>query len=407
MNLVIGIPLTIFVIALVFSRDLRHWMAQTFNAIWALIAMYAPRVARFLRTVLTAYAVAVLIAAVLIFILISVSLMIGWPVLTGICFILAIILLLIVILPVGIIRAITLKLFGRNVSVVPMSVRVVVSYVALFGFLGLIHPEIMSLNFVLGITLVGFFSIGLKKRFSFLEYVAWPVVAGMCLLIVMNYCWPRTFRATDRWLVSLGNVWNAHRDRNTVNNNTVAMVTYGKLKEDLNVVYDATLDHDSINQLKEIPMDLKQGTVVKLVNQSSDVMKYDGQGFIRIQLANKNNGHFPGGRKVWVEADLITIGTRDEIVSNSSANNSTVASPGINSETFTLHKGEQWFPTHQFHRGDKLTLTVRFNPVTHIQGNGSTETIGVGSREMTMCSDGSPAFEGQNGLSEVTVRFHS
>lgn len=408
MNLIpigISVLVLILVATLIFSRDFRHWVGQQLTGIWLLIQTYAPIVGGFLRTVLTAYGLVILTAAAVIFILLFGSLIIGWPMLTAICALWAIILLLLVWSPFGIVRAIILRLFKIKKSFLPMSVKTLVAYVALFGFLGYIHPEIMSIKFILGVALLGFISMGLRSKVKFLDAIAWPVVVGMCLLIVTNYLFPRTFRATDRWLVSVGNVHNAHRDRNTINNNTVSMVTYGKMKEDINVVYKAAFVHDTIATLKEIPVDIKQGTVVKIVNQSSDVRNYDGAGYILVQLAKKN-GHFPGGEKYWIEADLVTIGTRDEIVSNQTASSSSlVSSPVTASETITLHKGEQWFPTHQFRRGDKLTLAVKYSPVKHIQGNGSTETIGVGTRDMTMCTDGSPAFEGISGLSEITVSY--
>jgi len=75
------------------------------------------------------------------------------------------------------------------------------------------------------------------------------------------------------------------------------------------------------------------------------------------------------------------------------------------SEAFTLHPGEQWFPNHQFHPGEKFTVVVKFAPVKNLNGDGTAEIIPVGSQERVATSEGAPAFEGINQLSEVAVIY--
>lgn len=75
------------------------------------------------------------------------------------------------------------------------------------------------------------------------------------------------------------------------------------------------------------------------------------------------------------------------------------------SETFTLHAGEQWFPTHRFRNGDSMIVTIKYAAVQHIQADGSTEIIGIGSKPLTMCTDGSPAFKGIANLAEITISY--
>jgi len=306
--LVIGILVLVLAVALIFSRTFRHWLNQHLTAAWLIIRTFAPVVGRFLRMALTTYGLIILVAAWIIFLLLSVSLLVGWPVLTGVCFLLAIVLFIIAWLPAGIIT----RLLRINSAVLPPSIKAIVAYSAFFGFLAFTNPEVMNLKLILGAGLIGFMSIGLSKKIKFLDKVAWPVVLFICLSIGWNFFFPDNFRATTKWVASLINVFSADRDRNTINNNASASVTYGKLREDVNTVYRAVFQNDTIAALAEISLSLKKDSIIKVVNHKSKIQNFDGAGFIQIQLAKKN-GSFVGGRKVWIEADRIKPCTRREI----------------------------------------------------------------------------------------------
>lgn len=310
MNPIILLVILLFIGLLIFSADVRHWISEQLQAIWALLVYYAPIVGHFLRVVMTAYSVAILIAAILIFILMALALLVGSPILTGVCTILAICLGLLVWLPAGIIA----RIFRLSSDVIPVSIKRLVSYTAFFSFLAFTHPEIMSLKFLLGLALVGFIAWGLRSKFDLLAKVCWPITLLIIGVIGYQYFFPENFRATTRHFGSIGTVANAWQDRRSIKNDTWAATTYGRIKDEAPVVYYAFFKADTIAGLQEAPNNqLKKGTIVKLVSRKDDVENFDGAGFIQIQLA-KSNGSFVGGKKVWIEADrLDDIGTKEQV----------------------------------------------------------------------------------------------
>lgn len=306
---IIALVVIAFLVAVLFSADFRQYLSEQLAGIWALLATYAPIVGRFLRRTITIYGLFVLLSAVLIFVLTGLSLWIGSPIFTGICFLFSIILMIIAWLPAGVI----LRLFRVNSAVLPPTIRSLVAYTAFIGFIGLVFPEVFSLKVILGIALVGFISIGLSSKFQFLDKVAWPAVMIVCAVVIWNMASPNTYRSATRYWSSLLNRSAASGDRSSIRNNTVAGVTYGRIKANSDVAYFASLQEDTIASLSEVSVNLKKDSIVKIVNHKKEVMNYDGECFVEIQLRN-SHGRFVGGKKVWIEADRVQILTCNDVL---------------------------------------------------------------------------------------------
>jgi len=74
------------------------------------------------------------------------------------------------------------------------------------------------------------------------------------------------------------------------------------------------------------------------------------------------------------------------------------------SEIFTLHQGEQWFPSHSFNKGDKFVVIIEGAAVKHYDTDNS-DVMKPGTYSLVMATDGAPAFEGLAKLSKITVLY--
>lgn len=310
---IIGIIfLSIFVVALILSRDFRHWISETLTAIGLLIADAIPAVGGWLRDALdlvrraiSIYAFILLCTAVVTLVLMAIALFIPWPTGSAFLFVLAICLIILAWLPAGII----LRVFKVTDAVVPSALRALIAWVAFVGWLCLMTPDVITMKSLLGVALVGFIFFGSAFKTKAIDKLMIPLVVIMCLWVAWSYFWPESFRSTTRYTESWAKKIQTKKDRGSINNETDAATTYGQALQDITVLYKL----NNNNVLNDVMTDtVKMGTIVKIVSHKQEIRVIDGQGFIQIQLANVK-GSFVRGEKYFVEAEYIQLASPRDV----------------------------------------------------------------------------------------------
>ncbi|MEI6529172.1 MAG: hypothetical protein WCN88_02055 [Candidatus Falkowbacteria bacterium] len=255
------------------------------------------------------YSIAVLVVLILIAILVITGLFIPSAIYKGIAFGLAAGLVYLIWLPAGII----LRIFRVTEETFPESVRAIAAWFCFVGFVGIVFPDFTSKPIVaLGAILLFGFYAGLSSKFDFLNRIAPIIVLLMLAWVGWKYVAPDSYRATTRFMTAHADNFFAKTDRNSIITEADAKATYGYLLKDIEVAYKVTLRNDTISEISDLPVLLKKDSLFLVVNHKRKNYLYDGQSFIEIKLPNRN-GSYVTGKKIWVEADLIEIGARNNI----------------------------------------------------------------------------------------------
>lgn len=310
--IIVIVALVIFFGLIIFCRDFRTWLGNTLQAIVLLIANAIPAVAVWLVDVLRVvgrivgiYSIVLGATALFALILIVVALLINAPGFTAFAFVLAISLVLLAWLPAGII----LKVFRINKNVVPLAMKTFIAWVAFVGFLGLVMPDVLTFKSIMGAALVAFILLGVTTKIKALDVIIFPLVIIMCLSVAWKHFFPEDFRSTTRFIASWGKVVNTAKDRSSIDNETGAATTYGVVLRDVTTLYDFTTNKKTGTEIPSFEkISLSKGTIVKISSHKQEVKEFDGQGFVRIQLANAD-GSFVLGEKRWIEAEYVMIAT--------------------------------------------------------------------------------------------------
>jgi len=312
LSLILLILLAALLSLLVFWKESRDYLGEKIAAAGKLIKTHFPaaysgikKFFRFLARIIGAYALFVLVSSVLALLLVTIALISGSATFIAIAFIFTLSVLLLAWLPTGAV----LKVIGVNKEVIPQSLKTFVSWVALFGFLAMLYPELIGFKLFLALNLISFIIFGTASKFKFLDKVFIPLVIGICFIYAWQYFLPDNFRSTSRYLSSWSKRISTVKDRGSIGNEVEAVATYGELLRDIKVLYQLNGD-----ELQDQDYKLDKRTIVKVVDHKQQVMVYDGQGFILIQLA-KENGSFVGGKKYWIEAEFVRLLSPNELVS--------------------------------------------------------------------------------------------
>lgn len=329
MNLILILIFIAIVVMIIFWTGFRTWISRQLNALWTLVTIYVPVVAtwiggvfRFIIRALGVYSLTVLILSAIALALIFISLLIGSPAFTAFAFVFGLGLILLAWLPAGVI----LRAFKVTNNIVPQVIRTFVAWVAFVGFLALVFPDIASFKTMMGAALIALITLGLTARFNALDKVIFPLVALMVLTITWKHFFPENFRSTVRYTQSWDKRINTAKDRGSIGNETEAATTYAVILKDVKSLYSKPGE-----DMDEIVKSLDEGTLVRIVNHKQEVLVYDGQGFVEIQIA-KDNGSFVNGRKYWIEAEFVRVVSPGEIMAKekkeeNSSNNSPTPQP--------------------------------------------------------------------------------
>lgn len=335
--MIIGIVALGLVVALVFSRPFRQWLGRQLNAIGMILQAVLPTIWQFIVRGLTFYGMFILGAASLIFILIVLSLIFHSSGFTAFAFLLAIGLILLTWLPAGLI----LRLFRVNSAVIPPTLKMIISYVAFFGFVGMLYPELLTFKSLCGAAFFGLIALGVSTQFNFLDKIIFPLTIGLVLLTGWKYFLPENFRTSVRYLSSLDMSFGAWKDRASIENEANASATYGQLIRDIEVLYRPTFTDDTISDLKIVNLHLSKDTLIKVFNHKSEIRNFEGQGFMRIQLMNPNKS-FVKGKTYWVEADLVRLVTPKELAARYAGQEQSAPTESRAIVPDTLYPGQEY-----------------------------------------------------------------
>ncbi|MFA5155522.1 MAG: hypothetical protein WC453_03750 [Patescibacteria group bacterium] len=260
-----------------------------------------------LLPILPVYAIGTLAVIIWLTVLIILGALINSPVITGICFLLSILLFYLVFLIPGFV----LKIIGVNERIFPLAVRTAAAWLAFFGFLGMLYSDILNIEFLIALSLLGFISLGVASKANFLKSVIYPLVIVMCVIAVWKYAAPDNFRAITRNISATGKQINSSADRNSLGKEADAAVTYAYLNRSVSVVYTAVINQDDdgndyIASLQDVTKHISDTVMVKVYNHKDEVLTYQGQGFVMIQ-APKTNGSFVNATQYWIEADYLSF----------------------------------------------------------------------------------------------------
>jgi len=329
LTLVLLILLAAFLSLIVFWKKFRDYLGNKIVAAGKLVKTHFPAVYdgikkffRFLARIIGAYALFILISSLVATLLIIIALLSGSSTFIAIAFILALFLLFLAWLPTGVI----LRVFGINKVVIPQSLKTFVSWVALFGFLAMLYPNLLSFKLFLALNLLGLIVFGMAARFKFLDKVVVPLIIFICFIYAWQYFLPDSYRSTTRYLSSWTKKISSFTDRGSLGNEVQAVATYGSFLKDITVLYQLTDD----GGLHDFDTLISKETVIKVVDHKEEVMVYEGQGFVLIQLA-KENGSFVGGDKYWIEAEFVRLINPKKLVYEKASNLNSSSSQSKNS----------------------------------------------------------------------------
>lgn len=271
------------------------------------LANFTREVWGYLAPILPYYIWGTLIAIGAIAAFIILGVVIDVPAITGTCFLLSIALFYLVFLVPGLF----LRLMRANQTVFPPAIKTAAAWLAVLGFLGMFSPEALSFNFLIGASLLAFIALGIATKTDFLTKVAYPVVLVMCCIVVWKFVAPDNFRATTRHLYARSAQVNSWNDRRSIEAEADAFVTYARPNRRIGVVYTATIMKDEdgveyISSMSDTTFVLTEKSQIKVFNHKTNVMTYQGQGFVQMQIA-KANGSFVNASTYWIEADYLII----------------------------------------------------------------------------------------------------
>jgi hypothetical protein len=187
-----------------------------------------------------------------------------------------------------------------------MELALIILIIVLIISLAIMSVYILALKLLNNSSVI---SVKIKK----IKSVIYPIIIILTILIIWKSILPENYYSLKRLLGSNEKLFNKTLDKGSFNNEVDALVTYGSLNHDINVLYNAKLDENgNITELKEVLIKLKTESLVKIYDIKKSVKPYEGQGFIEIQIQN-TNGSFVNGSRYWIEADYLNILTPSDL----------------------------------------------------------------------------------------------
>jgi hypothetical protein len=135
----------------------------------------------------------------------------------------------------------------------------------------------------------------------------YPIIIILSISIIWKSTLPENYYSLKRLFGSNEKLINKKIDKDSFRNEVDAIVTYARLRKDINVLYTAKIDNtDNIVELNEVLIKLKANSLVKMLQVAQPIKSFQSQGFTQIQIQNQN-GTYVNGACYWIEADFIDI----------------------------------------------------------------------------------------------------
>lgn len=318
---ILAIVAALIIIVAMFWASFRRWLGRQFQLLGILIAHYFPQVTVWVGEVLEViagyigtYSIILLITTAASVILMSVAILVGSPLLTGMLFVVCLGLIVLAWLPAGLI----MRLFRVTTGIVPCWLKTIIATAAFIGFMGIVFPEVITFMTLIGLALIGFIFAAGTRRTNMVDKLIIPLTIVMIAVVSWKYVAPDGFRSTTRYVASWSKVFNATKDRGSINNETEAATTYAIALKDISVLYTISEKKGVSFVDSLVAKRIAKGDTLRLWSHKNEVLIVDGQGLLQIQLRN-NKGTFINGDKFWVEAEFVQTVSPREIMANARA----------------------------------------------------------------------------------------
>lgn len=292
------IILIIFMILMILVTPFRQFIIGEIVAIRVLLRHYLPGLGS-----LGVYGLIIIVYTLVGLILMSVAIMTGSSLLTGLLFIFSLTLILITWMPIRLV----ISIFGKRGAEINQYLKTIIAWMAFVGFLGMVSPSMLTSKAIIGVALVALILMAASTKLNLMDKIIIPLVLLMCLVLAWENFFPENFRSSKRYTASWFKKFDTFKDRSSIKNESDAGTTYGLLLRDVNVLY-----HKSPEGLNEVEINLPRGTSVLVVNHKNEVLLLEGQTFLEVRLS-KGNGSFVNGPTYLVESELIQIASPRDI----------------------------------------------------------------------------------------------
>lgn len=285
---------------------------------------FEPRFRTWVRDQTTTYIIALATALIIATPLLLIGILVPDRTVSSLALLFVIIIFLLSWIPAGLINA---ALNPASNDIFPVTIRRIAGWLAFLGWLGVIHNDWLTYWFVIiGIFLFFIFAAFRPGKNS--DGLVVTFVAIMTIWTIWVWAEPDSNRAFNRFVGSYVGLTVTGADRQSLRNEASSKATYARLLKNVKVAYEAELnDEDVITEMRDVSISLDQDDMFLIVSQKKKAYPFDGQSFVQIKVP-KSNGSFIGGYKIWIDADLVMIGSRTDIdrgLSHVSQNNRNLA----------------------------------------------------------------------------------
>jgi|GEM_PF-2411235 len=270
--------------------------------------IFDPRFRAWVRDQATTYIIALATALIIATPLLFIGILVPDRTVSSLALLFVIIIFLLSWFPTGSVNA---ALNPTSNDIFPVTIRRIAGWLAFLGWLGVIHNEWLTYWFVvIGIFLFFIFTAFRPGKNS--DGLVITFVSIMTIWAIWVWAEPDSNRAFSRLVNSYVGLTVTEADRSSLRNEADSKATYARLLKDVKVAYKATLEEDIIIKMWDVNVSLDKNLTFLIVSQKKEAYLFDGQPFIQIKLP-KANGSFIGGEKLWIDADLVMIGSREDV----------------------------------------------------------------------------------------------
>ena len=267
------------------------------------------------------------------------------PALLGIGFALAILAVLAVWLPIGIVG----KVFIKGAETFPGSVRAIAGWLAFMGFVGILYPNLLAnIYLILGLFFLGVIFWGLSNSKSN-AMRTWALILAviMTLVVVINYASPgfsRYIKSKDKQMEKFFNIKSTENEFQA----TETYVRANKLAHLYNFTFN---DKREVSRAYVVDLVLPKDSLALLLGLKNENVVFEEQSFIQVKLKDSKSGVYLTGAKYYVLAGDVDILVPEEPKKVNTAVNPipepvnpntglTAGTYGPGTYTFSLTEGE-------------------------------------------------------------------
>jgi hypothetical protein len=320
---------------------------------------------------------------IILFLLIPIVLIAMGPIIfTGVAFVLAIILFTVAYAPIGITKA----LFGHEP--VPRIVKLIVGWLAVAGWVGMMYPTATNWVVVLILLFVGIITTVFSKT-NIIEKVIVPVVIILTVSAGIREVFPDTYRASTRWMTSNGKMGVAYVDRQSLMSEGTTSSNFAKPIKD---IFLYKIDKMRITNTGII---WSKDSILRVLSPKDTGITVNGLLFIKVQIPDEN-GSYIDGPEYWVEADLIDIASRRSLLSKSEelkdSEKELTQEPAVNPIKDYYAGDKPYFKLGAGELSQRIRVPANSLILVEVFSNGDY---------IIVPEDGSPAYVSHNGVPSI------